>query len=58
MATESNNAKKVLNEVLVQVMRLQKQYAHEQLGARTDRRAEIKKIVNRAAAGLDKKNGN
>ena len=58
MATDGSNAKKVLNELLVQVMRVQKEFAHEQVGARNDRRAEIKRIVNRVAAGLDKKNGN
>jgi hypothetical protein len=55
---ESNIPKKALNELLVQVMRVQKQYAHEQVGARNDRRVEIKKIVNRVASEMGKKNGN
>lgn len=50
--------KKILNDLLVQVMKVQKEYAHEQVGARNDRRAEIKKYVNRIASALDKKNGN
>lgn len=50
--------KKSLNELLVQVMLVQKRYAHEQVGARNDRRAEIKKLVNRVAAEMDKTNGN
>ena len=55
---ESSVSKKALNNLLIQVMRVQKAYAHEQVGARNDRRAEIKKIVNRVAAEMDKKNGN
>jgi low affinity Fe/Cu permease len=55
---DSSIPKKALNDLLVQVMRIQKQYAHEQVGARNDRRAEIKKMVNRAASEIGKKNGN
>jgi len=55
---DSNIPKKALNDLLVQVMRVQKQYAHEQVGARNDRRAEVKKIVNRVASELGKSNGN
>lgn len=55
---QSQISKKVLNELLIQVMKVQKEYAHEQVGARNDRRSEIKKHVNRIAAELDNKNGN
>jgi hypothetical protein len=48
----------LINELLIQVMKIQKQYAHEQVGARNDRRAEIKKVVNRIASEVGKKNGN
>jgi hypothetical protein len=49
--------KKAINELLVHVMRVQKQHAHEQVGVKTSRREEIKKIVNRVASELEK-NGN
>ncbi len=42
--------RKVLTELLIKVMQVQKAYAHEQVGARNDRRNEIKKLVNRVAA--------
>jgi hypothetical protein len=47
-----------LNELLQEVMRLQKRYAHEQYGAKNDRRNEIKKAVNKVAAELERTNGN
>ena len=50
--------RKALNTLLIQVMKIQKQYAHEQVGANKDRRSEIKKIVNRVAAELGRPNGN
>lgn len=50
--------KKTLSQFLLQVMRVQKQFAHEQVGARNDRRNEIKKNLNRIAAELDSGNGN
>jgi hypothetical protein len=49
--------KKSLNELLVQVMKVQKRYAHEQVGVKNARRDEIKKIVNRIASEM-KTNGN
>ncbi len=49
--------KKSLNELLVQVMKIQKRYAHEQVGVKNARREEIKKIVNRIASEM-KTNGN
>lgn len=49
--------KKALNDLLVQVMRIQKSYAHEQVGVKNGRREEIKKVVNRVASELEK-NGN
>lgn len=49
--------KKSLNDLLVHVMRVQKMYAHEQVGVKNSRRDEIKKIVNRVASELEQ-NGN
>jgi hypothetical protein len=49
--------KKSLNDLLVQVMKVQKRYAHEQVGVKNARRDEIKKIVNRIASEM-KTNGN
>jgi hypothetical protein len=49
-------SRKVLTELLLRVVQIQKAYAHEQVGARNDRRAEVKKVVNRIAAEhLEKK---
>lgn len=50
--------KEHLDELLNEVMRIQKRYAHEQLGAKNDRRNEIKKVVNKVATELEQKNGN
>lgn len=47
-----------LNELLREVMRIEKRYAHEQYGAKNDRRNELKKIVNRIASETERKNGN
>ena len=55
---ETNEAKKALTELLAEVMRIQKRFAHEQTGVKTERRNEIKKIVNRAASELEQKGGN
>ena len=49
--------RKSLNDLLIQVIRIQKQYAHEQVGVKNSRREDIKKIVNRVASELEK-NGN
>ena len=38
--------KKATTELVAQVMRIQKTYAHEQVGAKNDRRNEIKKAIN------------
>ncbi len=54
---ETRIPKKSLNDLLVQVMKLQKRYAHEQVGVKNARRDEIKKIVNRIASEM-KTNGN
>jgi len=48
--------KKVLTDLLVRVMQLEKAYAHEQVGARNDRRAELKRLINRLVSeSLEKK---
>ena len=47
-----------LNELLQEVMRVEKRYAHEQYGAKNDRRNELKKAVNRIATETERKNGN
>jgi len=50
--------KKTTTELVKQVMKIQKMYAHEQVGARNDRRNEIKKVINRIASELEAKNAN
>ena len=46
-------------ELVALVMKVQKNYAHEQVGAKSDRRSEIKKVINRIASELEvKKNAN
>lgn len=53
--------KDLLSGLLQDVMQIEKRYAHEQYGARNDRRNEIKKLVNRVAAELpemERTNGN
>ena len=50
--------KKATTELLAQVMRIQKTYAHEQVGAKNERRNEIKKAINRIASELEVKNAN
>jgi low affinity Fe/Cu permease len=50
--------KKAITDLVAQVMRIQKKYAHEQVGVRNDRRNEVKKIVNRVASELENKDGN
>jgi len=48
--------KKVLTDLLLKIIQVEKAYAHEQVGARNDRRAEVKKVVNRVASeSLEKK---
>jgi hypothetical protein len=54
---ETRIPKKSLNDLLVQVMKIQKRYAHEQVGVKNARRDEIKKAVNRIASEM-KTNGN
>jgi len=49
--------KKTVTDLITQVMHIQKRYAHEQLGARNDRRNEIKKVVNRLASEMEVKRG-
>ena len=50
--------RKQLTTLLTEVMRIQKRYAHEQVGAKNDRRAEVKKIVNRIVGEMEKTDGN
>ncbi len=50
--------KKATTELIAQVMKIQKEYAHEQVGAKNDRRNEIKKAINRIASELEAKNAN
>lgn len=50
--------KQAITNLLAQVMRIQKRYAHEQVGVRNDRRNEVKKIINRVASELENKDGN
>jgi low affinity Fe/Cu permease len=50
--------KKAITDLVAQVMRIQKKYAHEQVGVRNDRRTEVKKIINRVASELENKDGN
>lgn len=50
--------KKATTELVKQVMKIQKTYAHEQVGARNERRNEIKKVINRIATELEAKNAN
>lgn len=50
--------KQSVMDLIAQVIRIQKKYAHEQVGARNDRRNEIKKIINRVASALDGKHAN
>jgi hypothetical protein len=45
-------------ELVSQVMKIQKNFAHEQVGAKNDRRIEIKKVINRVASELEAKNAN
>ena len=53
---ETNVPKKILNELLLQVIKVEKDYAHEFVGVRNERRNEIKKIVNRVVSEMDKHN--
>lgn len=50
--------KKATNELVTHVMRVQKIFAHEQIGAKNDRRNEIKKIINRIASEIEGRNAN
>ena len=50
--------KQLVTTLVTQVMRIQKQFAHEQLGARNDRRNEIKKIVNNLVSSTETERGN
>jgi hypothetical protein len=47
--------KKTVTDLINQIMYIQKRYAHEQLGARNDRRNEIKKLINRLASDSEGK---
>jgi len=51
-------SRKAITDLVAQVMRVQKKYAHEQVGVRNDRRNEVKKIVNRVASELEQLDGN
>jgi hypothetical protein len=50
--------KKTLLDLLSNTIRIQKNFAHEQVGARNDRRNEIKKLINKLATEMEVKNGN
>jgi hypothetical protein len=50
--------RKATTELVAQVMKIQKAFAHEQVGAKNDRRNEIKKVINRIASELEEKNAN
>lgn len=50
--------KKAITDLVAQVMRIQKKYAHEHVGVKNDRRNEVKKIVNRVASELEHGDGN
>jgi hypothetical protein len=50
--------KKATTELVSQVMKVQKNFAHEQVGAKNERRTEIKKVINRIASTLESKNAN
>lgn len=52
-----SDSKKAITDLVAQVMRLQKRYAHEQVGVKTERRNEVKKIVNRVASEMEQKDG-
>jgi hypothetical protein len=49
--------KKTVTDLIVQVMRIQKRFAHEQIGARNDRRNEIKKLVNKLTSEMEGRRG-
>lgn len=50
--------KKVVTDLINQVMHIQKRFAHEQVGARNDRRNEIKKLINRLISETERNRGN
>jgi len=50
--------RKTTTELVAQVMKIQKAFAKEQVGAKSDRRNEIKKTINRIASQLEAKNAN
>lgn len=55
----AEQTRKATTELVSQVMRIQKEYAHEQMGAKSDRRNEIRKAINRIASELEaKRNAN
>lgn len=49
--------KKTVTDLIAQAMRIQKRFAHEQVGARNDRRNEIKKLINKLASEAEGKRG-
>jgi hypothetical protein len=49
--------KKTVTDLINQIMHIQKRYAHEQLGAKNDRRNEIKKLINRLVSDSEGKRG-
>lgn len=49
--------RKFITELVGQVIRLQKRFAHEQVGVRNERRNEVKKIINRVASNLEASGG-
>jgi len=55
---QAQDDKKNLTNLLVKVMKIQKEFAHEHMGAKTDRRDKIKKAINQVASNMEERNGN
>lgn len=51
-------SKKPITALVLQVIQVQKKYAHEQVGVKNERRNEVKKVVNRIASELEQTDGN
>jgi hypothetical protein len=49
--------KKAVTDLINQVMHIQKKFAHEQIGARNDRRNQIKKLINRLTSETERIRG-
>ncbi len=56
MSSDLKIPKEVIKEVLIRVMEIQKEYAHELSGVKTERRDRINEAVNKIVAErLEKK---